>query len=483
MHIQGLSHHTESASVSVADWQLEPTQHWGIFSTHSHAATLLVRIFSGELTPEKGLIEGLPQRIACISLHEQQRLLDLELEKDETDFADSIDYGTTVEALVLEAGCNAGALESLLEKADLRHLRHRGFRQLSTGETRRVMLARALAANPELLILDEPYAGLDVRHRQTLSELLQELSAQMQILIVTSREDELPDFISHVALFDETSLSQTLTRAQWLSHPVMAQMKALSAQKSDAMMALLQAHQSEHVYPNPLVEMREVSVAYVGATIFTGVNWQIEQGQHWQIRGPNGCGKSTLLGLILGDHPQCYSNDITVLGMKRGSGETIWDVKKHIGVVSSALHLQYRVGCQALDVLLSGFYDSIGLYQQPSKREVQLAREWLNLLEMSALEKVSFRALDYGQQRLLLIGRALIKQPALLILDEPYQGLDFLNRKLVFQALNRIASAGLSQLLYVTHHEEDTLEAVQNVVDFEPAPAGGYTVRLHRRES
>ncbi len=165
--------------------------------------------------------------------------------------------------------------------------------------------------------------------------------------------------------------------------------------------------------------------------------------------------------------------------MKRGSGETIWDVKKHIGVVSSALHLQYRVNCSALEVLVSGFYDSIGLYQQPSKKEFLLAREWLQLLEMSELEKVGFRNLDYGQQRLLLIGRALIKQPALLILDEPYQGLDYLNRKLVFHALNRIASAGISQLLYVTHHEEDALDAIQHFVDFEAQERGGYCVRIH----
>jgi molybdate transport system ATP-binding protein len=220
----------------------------------------------------------------------------------------------------------------------------------------------------------------------------------------------------------------------------------------------------------------------VDAKIFSGVNWQIEQGQHWQVRGPNGCGKSTLLGLILGDHPQCYSNDVTVLGMKRGSGETIWDVKRHIGVVSSALHLQYRVNCTALEVLISGFYDSIGLYQQPSKKEILYAREWLQLLEMSQFEKVGFRNLDYGQQRLLLIGRALIKQPALLILDEPYQGLDFLNRKLVFRALNRIASANISQLLYVTHHQEDSLDAIHHFVDFVAQQGEGYRVNIYSNQ-
>lgn len=480
MQIQQLKHKTESVSLAIDSWQLEAGEHWGMFSTHSHAASLLVRVLSGELQPQQGEVSGLPEQIACVSLHEQQRLLDLELEKDDTDFMDRIDYGSTVEALVKETGCSDQELERLLEQTDLIGLRQRGFRQLSTGETRRVMLARALAVKPQMMILDEPYSGLDIAHRQHLSELLQQCAETIQIIIITSREDELPSFITHIALFDEQKLSQTLNRDEWLNHPVMAQMAALSEQKSDEMLNLLQAHQSEHQYPNPLVKMHDVTVEYVDAKIFSGVNWQIEKGQHWQIRGPNGCGKSTLLGLILGDHPQCYSNDVTVLGMKRGSGESIWDVKRHIGVVSSALHLQYRVNCTALEVLVSGFYDSIGLYQQPSKKEIIYAREWLQLLEMSEFEKVGFRNLDYGQQRLLLIGRALIKQPALLILDEPYQGLDYLNRKLVFKALNRIASANISQLLYVTHHEEDALDAIHHFVDFVAQEQGqGYRVNIY----
>ncbi len=479
MQVEQLKHKTESVSLTIDSWQLGAGEHWGMFSTHSHAASLLVRVLSGELEPQQGKVLGIPENIACVSLHEQQRLLDLELEKDDTDFMDRIDYGSTVEELVKETGCDAQELEHLLEQTDLAAIRQRGFRQLSTGETRRVMLARALAVKPKMMILDEPYSGLDIAHRQHLSELLAQCAATIQMIIITSREDELPPFITHVALFDEQKLSQTLSRDEWLNHPVMAQMIALSEQKSDAMLELLQAHQSEHQYPNPLVKMNDVTVEYVDAKIFSGVDWQIEQGQHWQVRGPNGCGKSTLLGLILGDHPQCYSNDVTVLGMKRGSGETIWDVKRHIGVVSSALHLQYRVNCTALEVLVSGFYDSIGLYQQPSKKEIVLAREWLQLLEMTQFEKVGFRNLDYGQQRLLLIGRALIKQPALLILDEPYQGLDFLNRKLVFKALNRIASANISQLLYVTHHEEDALDAIHHFVDFVPDEGEGYRVNIY----
>ncbi|MFC3023692.1 ATP-binding cassette domain-containing protein [Vibrio zhugei] len=481
MKISQLRHTGMSASLRIDEWNIMPGQHWGVFATHSHTSALLVSVLSQSQTPEQGTICEPPERIGCVSLQEQQKLLDIELARDETDFLDQIDYGTSVEGLILEAGCRADELEGLLEQTDLTELRLRGFRQLSTGETRRLMLARALATHPHMLILDEPYTGLDTHHRHQLSALLAELSLHMTLMIVTSREDELSDFISHIAVFDEQALSQTMTRAQWFENPLLEQMKALSADRSEALVALMNAAPSDDRYPNPRVIMRDVAVEYVDAPIFSGVNWEINAGQHWQVRGPNGCGKSTLLGLILGDHPQCYSNDITVLGMKRGRGETIWDVKKHIGLVSSALHLQYRVDCSALDVLCSGFYDSIGLYQKPSAKEVQLAQQWLALLEMSEMAKASFRSLDYGRQRLLLIGRALIKQPALLVLDEPYQGLDYLSRKLVFHALNRIAMLQITQLIYVTHYEEDALPAIHHFVDFiANEDSSGYHVDIYQ---
>lgn len=155
-------------------------------------------------------------------------------------------------------------------------------------------------------------------------------------------------------------------------------------------------------------------------------------------------------------------------------------MKKRIGIVSSSLHLQYRVGCSVLEVLLSGYFDSIGLYEQPSKKQLLLAERWLEVLEMSHLAKTGFRQLDYGQQRLLLVARALIKRPQLLVLDEPYQGLDFISRKLVHAALEKIASANLSSLLYVTHYQEDELQAIRNFIDFEPLEEGHKLVTSHK---
>ncbi|UTV30445.1 ATP-binding cassette domain-containing protein [Photobacterium atrarenae] len=492
-------------SLQVDLWEIEPGQHWMIFSAYQHYGSLLGQLLSGERMPDGGDITGLPERVGVVSLAQQQALLDAELEQDETDYIDQIDYGHSVEYLIGECCRDSDQVEQLLEMLDLEHLRNSGFRQLSTGETRRLMLARALAVDPQLLVLDDPYVGLDVVHQEKLSALLSNLSEQMTLVLITARESHIPDCITHIAMFSETSateragnanvmtLSPGMTVAEFTSHPVLRQLEALSAERSDAVMALIrerqqlfqQAYQTQLTHAlsqeqpqqghAPLVAIRDGKVEYFDRLIFDQVNWQILPGQHWQIRGPNGCGKSTLLALILGDHPQCYANDMTVLGYRRGSGESIWDIKRRIGVVSSSLHMQYRVSCSALEVLLSGFYDSIGLYDQPSKTQVQQAREWLAILAMADEERTPFRALGYGQQRLLLIGRALIKQPALLILDEPYQGLDFVNRKLVYQVLNMIAEEQLSQLLYVSHHPEDSLPAIRNYVDFVP-DGEGYAV-------
>lgn len=488
IHIHHLS--DPSSSLLIENWQIKPSQHWVIFSSYSHCGSVLGKVLSGYDKVACQNIEGLPDSIGWVSLSLQQDLLEKELAEDDTDFMDRFDYGSSVEALVQEECVHDTQLEALLVLTDLLHLRQRGFRQLSTGETRRVMLARALAKEPELLILDEPYAGLDLAHQQSLSALLMQLSHLMQLLIMTSREDEIPQCITHVAMFHSeikksgevvNKLSDTMTIEKWHAHPVMAQLMALSVERSQEVLDLIKSRRYQPKYPDPLVELKSGKVEYTDGLIFKDVNWRINNGEHWQVRGPNGCGKSTLLGLVLGDHPQCYSNDITLFGKPRGSGETIWQVKEQIGVVSSALHLQYRVSCSAVDVLLSGFFDSIGLYQKPSKKQVDLAKDWLAILHMSEFEKTGFKQLDYGQQRLLLIGRALIKQPVLLILDEPYQGLDFINRKLVMNTLNMIAQESLSQLLYVSHHVDDALPAIKNYVDFVGDAQTGYQVMVNSK--
>ncbi|MBT0000872.1 molybdate ABC transporter ATP-binding protein ModF [Vibrio alginolyticus] len=466
IHFRQLAAKRNTTHLFIDDWKINTQQSWGIFSADGDIGSLLGDLICDEISPNSGEIELNGLSVAQVSLSEQQRLLERELEKDDTDFLDRIDQGSTVYSLILEQSQDTNLTEQLVNDLDLSHLRDSGFRVLSTGETRRVMLARALATQPDLVLLDHPFTGLDIAHRAALARYLHSLSQNVQLLITFSRESDMPEWINSIALFSAGKLDSTMDKSSWDNHPIIGQIKSQSKQQSEEMMSLIRQHQHSTPFNNPIFELKNGTVEYTDKKIFTDLNWRIDKGQHWQVKGPNGCGKSTLLGLIFGDHPQCYSNDIDIFGKKRGTGETIWEIKQHIGMVSSALHLQYRVNCSALEVILSGFYDSIGLYNQPTRKEMDIANEWLDILHMSQYKKTSFKQLEYGQQRLLLIARAIVKQPTLLILDEPYQGLDFLGRRLVKNTLELIARENLSQLLYVSHYQEDRLDSIKNELEF-----------------
>ncbi|WP_432463994.1 molybdate ABC transporter ATP-binding protein ModF [Agarivorans sp. QJM3NY_33] len=451
--------------LAIKHWSIAPAEHWAILGHSGSGKSLLGAWFNGELIAQAGECCGAPERVALVSLEQQQALLERELAEDDSDFSDQFDPGHSVAELLLRVNHEPAQRQAVIEQCDLSGLLARGFKLLSTGETRRVMLALALLRQPQLLVLDEPFAGLDLAHQQQLLDLLASLAQQCQLMLISSRDEELPAAISHVAVLDDQALSQQLSIEQWREHPERRLLEQQAERQSFAIVEGLR-QQCQSPPSGPLFSIRDGQVAYAGETLFESLTWSIEAGQHWQIRGPNGCGKSTLLNLIFGDHPQCYSNQIEVLGYSRGSGESIWEIKRQIGMVSSSLHLQYRVNCSALEVVLSGLYDSIGIYQQVSELERQQAKLWLELFGLTELANCGFKSLSYGQQRLLLIARALVKGPALLLLDEPCQGLDFLQRRLVLNALERVAKYQLSHLVYVTHHQQDALPSIHHFIDF-----------------
>ena len=219
----------------------------------------------------------------------------------------------------------------------------------------------------------------------------------------------------------------------------------------------------------PALSTEDLTIRFGGHAAVDGVSADFHAGTLTAIVGPNGAGKSTLLSLITGDHPQGYSNDLTLFGRRRGSGETIWDIKKHIGYVSSSLHLDYRVSTTVRNVILSGYFDSIGIYQAVSDRQQKLVQQWLDILGIDKrTADAPFHSLSWGQQRLALIVRALVKHPTLLILDEPLQGLDPLNRQLIRRFVDVLISEGETQLLFVSHHAEDAPACITHRPEFVP---------------
>ena len=356
----------------------------------------------------------------------------------------------------------------LAKQFGVEYLLSRRFKYLSTGESRKILLIQLLMNKPDLIILDEPFDGLDVDSRRALNELLTLLHQQnLTIVLILNRFNDIPDFIQYAGLLINCELVANGEKEQVLSDSVIGQLshsetlENLTLPEQDLPDAIPQLSPTL----SPIV-LKDGVVSYNDKPVLHHLSWEVKPQQHWQILGPNGAGKSTLLSLITGDHPQGYSNDLTLFGRKRGSGETVWEIKRHIGYVSNALHQSYRVSSTVKNVIISGFHDSIGIYQAITDKQLKLADEWLALIGLTSHANHPFHSLSWGQQRLVLIVRALVKHPTLLILDEPLQGLDITNRLLVQRFIDIMISHSNTQLLFVSHHQEDAPSCITHRLTF-----------------
>ena len=219
-----------------------------------------------------------------------------------------------------------------------------------------------------------------------------------------------------------------------------------------------------------LVQMDNVNVGWGDNCVLKNLSWELKKGEHWLVRGPNGSGKTTFLELITGDNKQVYCNDVRLFGIKRGTGESIWDIKKQLGIVSYRLHVEYRMvgGTSLENVIISGFRDSIGLYEAATDVERAAAKKWLELGGFQGRENCTFGSLSYGEQRAILILRSAVKCPKILILDEPCHGLDEQYRKKILQLMEEIAQGGTTTLLHVTHDTSEVLSCEKHILELIP---------------
>jgi molybdate transport system ATP-binding protein len=403
---------------------------------------------SGKSTAVRALAERVPGA-ELLSAESQQAFYEALLAADESNFQEATDYGSSVHALLGEAGKR----HALFHAFRLEALWERGYRALSTGEGRKVLLLRAVLRQPPLLILDEPFDGLDVAAQAELAHVIVHVAEHVPVLVVgTFHPKQLPfplESVREVLVIEKQTLVFRGTPQAWLM-------------RNDENM---HAHRPppvelgcfyEALDPSiPLVQLRNGRVQWGELVVFEGLNFSVHTGQHTLIEGPNGSGKSTLLEMISGDHPQAYSNDLHLFGRRRGSGETVWDIKKNLGVVSGSLHRDYRVGGSVEEVLLSGLFDSIGVYQKPEPSQRARARAWLEWLELGVAPDAAFRALSFGQQRFVLIARAAIKVPPLVVMDEPTSGLDADNRERALELIASLCTQQKSTVLMVTHRDDE----------------------------
>jgi molybdate transport system ATP-binding protein len=387
-----------------------------------------------------------------LSAESQQAFYEAQLAADEGNFKQGVDTSSRVRELL---GGERGRGHPLFAAFRLEGLWDRGFRQLSTGEARKVLLLQAVLAAPTLLVLDDPFDGLDRAAGAELASAVVRVAEQLPVVVVVGAfpAGELPfpaealhevvEFTNHRVAFRgsaEAFLGRGGDERRHRHAPPPVEMGGWYPPLAPEV---------------PLVQLVDGCVRYGEQTVFAHLDFTVRPGQHTLIEGPNGSGKSSLLELLTGDHPQAYSNDLKLFGRRRGSGETVWDIKKNVGLVSARLHRDYRVGGSLEEVLLSGLFDSIGLYQHPEPSDRARARAWLEWLQLGREPAAAFRELSFGQQRLVLIARAAIKVPPLVVMDEPTSGLDAHNRRRVHDLIASLCTQQRSTVLMVTHRADE----------------------------
>jgi molybdate transport system ATP-binding protein len=445
--------------LQIEQWEMQPDQCWAVLARNGSGKQMLTGVITGESLLNTGSVTHNLANIGVLSFETQQALYEHELKIDDSDFMDRLDPGTTVRDLLeLE-----GDIPEELAFLNLGKILDRGYRLLSSGESRKTLLAQTILAKPDFLILDEPYDSLDIASRTELQAFFAHLLEQgnTRLLFLFNKADELSDWHTHVAVIERGEMIIQGEKASVMADHSVNALLSFDPVSLPPWPEDLPRQELE----NPLVRLQEGKVQYGETVIFDDLDLHLNQGDHTLLTGPNGSGKSTLLDLITGDHPQCYGNTLDVLGFRRGSGESIWEVKKQIGIVSPGLHRNHRVPGSALHITLSGFFDSIGLYAEPGQHHIDHARQWLALVGLEESISVPFKQLSYGEQRLVLVARALVKQPALLILDEPTQGLDDINRHRIMYFLEHLSSQQRTTIIMASHRLDERLPLFHHHVD------------------
>lgn len=331
----------------------------------------------------------------------------------------------------------------------------------SEGERKKALLKHLVSQNPEYILVDNVFGNLDTNAQKDIKNTLTHLSQNISVIQITNRKRDILPFINRLYKLEN-------------NNPVLCKKTddLIEDKVKRFELSLPNPYNQNNYQYDSLVKFNNVTVNYGNRTIVNNINWEIKPGEFWQLTGPNGSGKSTLLSLISGDNPKAYNQDITLFGVKKGSGESVWDIKRKIGYFSSE-YLRGFERLQAIEkMIISGFFDSIGLYKVPNERQIALAHQWLKILNMFHIKDKSFLSLSVGHQRLVLIARAMVKHPPLLILDEPTNGLDDYDAALFSELVNKIASESSTAILYVSHREEESLLKPDFIYQLQPQETG-----------
>lgn len=470
------------------DFNINKGEHWALVGESGSGKSALLQTIAGKFNVVGGnihheyfedMMKQHPDNHAYLTHHKLIALVSPKHSfrnlSNTTDFyyqqrfnsSDSED-APTVEAYLsgIEPALHTGhvwTLERVIERLRLQPLRTKQLIKLSNGETKRLLIAAALLKHPVLLLLDNPLTGLDVQSRAEFNGIIKEIMASGITIVMAASPSEIPDAITHVAVLHEGKIINKLPKADFKPEMVsIPETAKIDTEELQNLLALTRGRNFDYI-----VKMKKVNIKYAENQVLHNVDWTIKQGEHWALLGANGAGKSTLLSLINGDNPQAYANDIVLFDRKRGSGESIWDIKNKIGFVSPELHQYFPTENSCLQVIESGFYDTLGLFRPSQPQKAAIALRWMKLLELEADARKPLKSVSASKQRLILLARSLVKNPSLLIFDEPCQGLDAHQQQHFKQIVDAICSLGNTTLVYVTHYQHEIPDSVNLVLRLE----------------
>jgi len=357
------------------------------------------------------------------------------------------------------------AIEKFIEKefqydsVEASKTSNRQLRTFSSGERKKEFLRYCIEQKPDFIIFDNPFDHLDQPSRVILADSLKDLTTEIAIIQILNRTVDVLDFVPNKALIKDNTFE------------LHALVKTENHFKTLNTAAIPKALEPHDFHESVLIKLQDVSVSYEERKIINNISWTVKQGEFWQLIGPNGSGKSTILSLITGDNPKGFGQNLFLFGRKKGTGESVWDIKKQIGIFATSMTDLFQKSHTLEQMILSGFFDQIGLYTEPTTHQKQIVTQWLEVIEMLHLRKKRFIDLSVGQQRVALIVRAVLKHPPLLILDEPVEGLDDENVDLVIQLINTIKQETNVSIIYVSHRIEKGL-APTSVFELLPAETG-----------
>ncbi len=461
-------------------WRIHEGEQWVVIGPNGSGKSTLLGAFDGRTPVVGGEVwyhfacmdpaESYPMdgtipedRIAWVSQEDQSALAHAgsDYHQARWNTSDAEAAPRVLEILVKRTGASESAIKRAVARVGITHRLKHPLPALSNGELRRVLIAEALLKQPRLLILDDPFAGLDADARERLSALIRDLMSQgMHLIVVVRRPEEIPPGTTHLVHIANGTVHLLGSLEALRGHRLLRRFFTRPKVPVRANMALPSSPSAAEIF-----SLTDVTVRYDKTVALDRVSWTVRAGERWALMGPNGSGKSTLLSLLTGDNLQAYNNDVRIFGKQRGTGESIWDIRARIGWLSPELQWHYPGSTPVAEIIASGLFDTIGLQRPLTAKQRARVKAWLARFDLPA--KADFSALGAGEQRMALLARALIKTPDLILLDEPCQGLDAPHREAFHRALARALDGHACALVYITHHAEELPTVVDRILRLE----------------